>query len=590
MRLLNTATKRLEQYFDPNVPPYAILSHRWQGREITIEDMNAAYTCQDIRFAKINAFCNEAAALGVRWAWVDTCCIDRSNSSALSEAINSMFAWYSNAVLCLAFLSDVESDTASLRKSEWFERGWTLQELIASRRIAFYNSQWKHIGTKESLREALADITGIDEGILAGDDPTERSIAQRMAWAARRKTTRIEDRAYSLLGLFDISLPMIYGEGNKAFLRLQEEILRRSDDHSIFAWRHIDLEDTQSLENPSTPCGLLASSPAAFADCENVIQTPAVPGSHGYAMTNRGLSIHLPTIPYSMRTYLALLDCTEDTVPTGRLGILLERFSVRWYGRVRRDQRDREIINSKRLDGSKCIMRRILVKQRIADKSTDIGYGFWLRGLDRVGFQMDKSGSAQIFSRDPESPYSQDLPFVRIPDGLYGTAGVGFIPLQSRINPQCRVYCIKVGFDDVFCPACLLGNAQYLRGQPKASTHRTHPESSTTPGVQGREILFKNSWITYTETPKFEHNDNFCVLKGSGVWEVPFLDVQVSISLQNLPESLHGKTPFPRWWTVDILDSKPSSQKKDETIRGNYADTDSAACQEVTRTKASAKL
>jgi hypothetical protein len=170
-----------------------------------------------------------------------------------------------------------------MEESEWFERGWTLQELIAPINVSFYNHEWILIGTKDRLLTLLSTTTGVPESVLSGAANLNTcSIAQRMSWAAKRKTERVEDSAYSLMGLFDVSLPMMYGEREKAFLRLQEEIIRKSDDESIFAW-------SLGLSYPPNDySGLLAPSPTPFFHCNQVIGTP---GSLGFSIKNVGLSI-----------------------------------------------------------------------------------------------------------------------------------------------------------------------------------------------------------------------------------------------------------------------------------------------------------
>ncbi|KAI6002305.1 hypothetical protein F5J12DRAFT_906395 [Pisolithus orientalis] len=144
---------------------------------------------------------------GYTWLWIDTCCIDKRSSAELSEAINSMYRWYRNSQMCYVYLND------------WFSRGWTLQELVAPKEAEFFNKSWVSIGIKQDLTSLLEDITRIPEKSV-------RAVAHIMSWAADRKTTRVEDRAYSLLGLFGVNMPMLYGEGSKAFQRLQLEIIR----------------------------------------------------------------------------------------------------------------------------------------------------------------------------------------------------------------------------------------------------------------------------------------------------------------------------------------------------------------------------
>ncbi|KAH9208516.1 hypothetical protein DL95DRAFT_428641 [Leptodontidium sp. 2 PMI_412] len=170
-------------------------------------------------FRKIEGVCGIAVSDGFEYIWIDTCCIDKTSSAELSEAINSMFRWYY-----------FEKD---FRDSRWFTRGWTLQELIAPSRVVFYSKTWEDLGTKSSFKSLISEITGIPgqallENIVQNNGLTFRlSITQRMSWASRRRTTREEDRAYSLLGIFGINMPMLYGEGKAAFHGLQEEIYEK---------------------------------------------------------------------------------------------------------------------------------------------------------------------------------------------------------------------------------------------------------------------------------------------------------------------------------------------------------------------------
>ena len=223
--------------------------------------------------------------------WIDTCCIDKSSSAELSEAINSMFRWYRAAQVCYAYLSDVSENErdhydigSAFRESKWFTRGWTLQELLAPRTVIFYNCGWCETGNKRSLETLISAITGIEH--LFGFE--KASVAQKMSWASKRETLREEDMAYCLLGLFGVNMPPLYGEGGKAFLRLQNEIMKVSDDESIFAW----VDDTM----PNAIGGLLARSPAAFKDswdiekCYSLSSQNLVPP---YLMTNKGLQITL---------------------------------------------------------------------------------------------------------------------------------------------------------------------------------------------------------------------------------------------------------------------------------------------------------
>ena len=155
--------------------------------------------------------------------------------------------------VCYAFLSDADGDTPidkkesastsvipNIRKLRWYSRGWTLQELIAPKRLKFYNMYWKFIGTRKRYKAAITEAYGIDEYALDGGDLSRLTVARRMAWLSSRETTRVEDMAYCMLGIFDVNMPLLYGEGSKAFVRLQEEILKLTDDQTIFSWREQD--------------------------------------------------------------------------------------------------------------------------------------------------------------------------------------------------------------------------------------------------------------------------------------------------------------------------------------------------------------
>lgn len=195
-------------------------------------------------FSKIIETCRLARRHYLHYAWIDTCCIDKSSSAELTEAINSMFNWYKESAFCFAFLSDLpgsEDDVLEneLRPCRWFTRGWTLQELTAPKSLEFYDQGWQRRGTKKSLQQELSAITGIDLEIFEDSNLLSTvPVARRMSWTSRRKPSRVEDRAYSLLGLFDVNVPSIYGEGPKAFIRLQEEIMKKNNDLSLVRFAH----------------------------------------------------------------------------------------------------------------------------------------------------------------------------------------------------------------------------------------------------------------------------------------------------------------------------------------------------------------
>ncbi|TGO18329.1 hypothetical protein BPAE_0385g00080 [Botrytis paeoniae] len=224
------------EFFESEIPKYAILSHRWETEEVTFEDLLDGTSKSKAGYSKIQ-FCGEQARRnGLQYFWVDTCCINKSNSTELAEAINSMFRWYQNATRCYVYLSDVprlysySTDDFNrvwepiFRKSKWFTRGWTLQELIAPASVEFFSKEGEILGNKVSLEQHICEITRIPVNALRGSRLSDFSFAERMSWAASRVTYRQEDKAYSLFGILGVYLPPIYGEGQEnALRRLQEE-------------------------------------------------------------------------------------------------------------------------------------------------------------------------------------------------------------------------------------------------------------------------------------------------------------------------------------------------------------------------------
>ncbi|KAJ8105962.1 hypothetical protein ONZ43_g7223 [Nemania bipapillata] len=346
MRLLQTKGYRLVESNDlPDpLPKYAILSHTWISPkdEITYQDFKQRKG--DIEndifkqkgWAKLRRYCDRAARDGWEWAWMDTCCIDKTNPADTQEAINAMFRWYQNAGICYAYLEDVDVNRvlgrpglatgnfptdldlddiagkdnvanatgfshmalkAFLIKAKWFTRGWTLQELLAPPYLVFVDRAWRRIGTRENWANEIKEASRIDAKHLTSFNPTDFiacSIAMRLSWASQRETTVEEDETYSLLGLFGISLPLIYGEGrSRAFNRLQRELITVYNDDSIFAWkapqpnRHLSGGHWKGY-NPGG--GILAPSIREFWDAFSVRSF----GFHGnsFSMTNRGLEIN----------------------------------------------------------------------------------------------------------------------------------------------------------------------------------------------------------------------------------------------------------------------------------------------------------
>ena len=307
MRLLNTTTLEFEEFAGLPTEQYTILSHRWGDEEVSFKDYRRRGRSLKYKsgYKKIIQFCEMSERRGYRLAWIDTCCIDKRSSAELSEAINSMCRWYECSAECYVWLEDYSGKLENLYKCAWFSRGWTLQEMLAPPRVVFFTARWTVIGHKISTWSStnnsngncfckrsdtsssslaligphivryLVAASGIPKDYLLGTPVQNASIAARMSWASRRVTTRTEDRAYSLMGIFGINMPLLYGEGHAAFQRLQEEILRRSDDTSIFCSNHH---------------ALLAHSPDQFINCGGVTKG-RIRSSEPYSVTNRGLKL-----------------------------------------------------------------------------------------------------------------------------------------------------------------------------------------------------------------------------------------------------------------------------------------------------------
>lgn len=350
MRLMNSTTYELQISMGKIKPVYAILSHTWDGEEVTLQELQDPLVNERSKkgWDKIEKCCLQAVKDGFEWVWIDSCCIDKNSSAELSEAINSMFRWYKEAFVCYAYLSDVSpATTPRLVSSRWFTRGWTLQELIAPARVEFYDQEWNEIGTKCSLVEALSNRTTIPVEILLGKkNPMVCTAAQRMSWSASRTTTRDEDIAYCLLGLFGINMPLLYGEGFKAFHRLQEVIIRTTGDLSLLLW-----SSEQGLLGDGTYTGeealFLCSNTSYFQRCQyrNFPESQSAPlpnlkadWSHvlpikstylsrttqSVSFTTSGLSVTLPC--FSSFVYQA--DLSKETLIWTHHAVYSEDFST----------------------------------------------------------------------------------------------------------------------------------------------------------------------------------------------------------------------------------------------------------------------
>ncbi|KAJ5629295.1 hypothetical protein N7528_002952 [Penicillium herquei] len=409
MRLINAKTLQLEEYMDSQIPEYAILSHTWNiTGEVSFQEMQglgseerdalasdsdievAAQTTPSTGYAKIKYTCQRARREGIKYVWVDTCCIDKTSSAELSEAINSMMRWYENSEICYAYLADVPptdvapgTDPASresaFAESRWFRRGWTLQELLAPNKLAFLASDWSYLYSREKVSMLISIITSIPLSLLgprkcsrqygrygwtrASAACTRRryslasalskfSIARRMSWASRRITGRREDRAYCLLGIFGINMPLLYGEGDAAFFRLQEEIIKHSDDQSLFAWNPLGSLFPFSSNSPplaeefdsndaglerNSRIGFLASSPDCFENSGDYMPCYIGESTHPFSITNKGLAMKVPLLQGlgKYRNTFVLFNCQTNRDLTRLLAIPVNCVKESVYARLK---------------------------------------------------------------------------------------------------------------------------------------------------------------------------------------------------------------------------------------------------------------
>ncbi|KAG0709348.1 hypothetical protein DFH29DRAFT_887948 [Suillus ampliporus] len=246
---------------------YVTLSHRWEGDEPALNDIadDGVYCLPTSRFDKVRNLCLKARKCGYDWAWIDTCCIDQGSSAEVQKSISSMFLWYCRSALTIVYLSDVtESSFQALVPSEWFRRGWTLQELLAAKVIRLYKKDWtpflqctafNHKDVPEIL-VALEFATGIQQSDIKSYSPSVDHPRMKLRWARGRVTKEKEDEAYCLMGIFGITMPVTYGEGDHAFSRLLMEIMKRTGDATLLDW----------VGQPSTLNTCLPSSPRCFSD------------------------------------------------------------------------------------------------------------------------------------------------------------------------------------------------------------------------------------------------------------------------------------------------------------------------------------
>ncbi|KAK7460467.1 hypothetical protein VKT23_009188 [Stygiomarasmius scandens] len=223
-RLVDTHTLALVEFHERDtIPPYAILSHRWiKRKEVVYRRFKRHDRWTKLRsgYRKIQAACRQACQDGIRYIWIDTCCIKQGNHDDVAMNITSMYGYYQNAEVCYVYLVDVGRKRTMFDGrfwwqlgSEWFQRGWTLQELLAPRTVIFLNKRWQRIGDKYDLRDDIQRQTTIPSAVLSGEQSVQDvDVLTRMSWAMDRETTKEQDEAYCLQGLLGVSVEPDYDE------------------------------------------------------------------------------------------------------------------------------------------------------------------------------------------------------------------------------------------------------------------------------------------------------------------------------------------------------------------------------------------
>ncbi|KAI9573358.1 hypothetical protein HD554DRAFT_861763 [Boletus coccyginus] len=441
MRLLNSRSKQLELLHHRTPRGYAIVSHRWghESEEVLFTDIGDQERTRSKGrgYLKIQGSCAQAVQDNLDYVWLDTCCIDKSSSTELDEAINSMYKWYRDSEVCYAHLHDV-SDPTKFTESDWFSRGWTLQELIAPKCVKFYTKDWTLIGTRDSeeLIDRIAERTGISPEILRSRKiPREVTISQKMVWAAERETTKVEDKAYSLLGILEVHMNTTYGIEDEAFQDLQLKIIAKYADQTLFAWRSshtitqpedVEMDDTDTApdpapdpapdsveDEPSAPSpnttGLLASSPSQFVKSyeisEDDFRKNYVDGIRGhyyrshFSFSNNLVHIIAPIKRVEGKIWKAVLRCSFDRDQIQRpLVIYLEEIQPSKYYRIHLPRNEEE--GDRGDDETNEVMGFPGSLERLSDAESRLE-GYVLRDIDVIGRHGESSSDDQ--SDDPDA-------------------------------------------------------------------------------------------------------------------------------------------------------------------------------------------
>lgn len=543
MRLINTASLVQKDHATCPKNEYTILSHTWAASEPTNETLILDGCDEESLPEKLSGAICQSRKDNVKWLWVDTFCIDKRSSAELSEAINSMYRWYQQAYRCYVYLDDFERGPSkedfpshSFRCSKWFTRGWTLQELLAPATVLFYDKKWQYLGDKKSLSDHIYIATGIDPQVLTTGNMKGYSVAQKMSWASARQTTRPEDIAYCLMGLFGVHMPVLYGEAERAFIRLQEEIIRYNDDHSIFSW---------SMEGRHHK-GLLAPSPECFQDCGAIIPVRSLAESLPFSMTNRGLSVHFSIVKWTMDTYLATLNCKQElhadiTRQPGVLAIYLRRLSEKdQYARVNVDGHDLTCADDEfhSFEERPSVVRQVFVRQDIDNEAenhylSDRLYGFRIPSAWLIP-SITVSGGHYILNERTRL----------FADGTWGET------IDIDVSAQRKgLQLISLGFDFDYNPICLLKDS-FAEGVP------------TEGSVDSPIPWFDHSPDTCEWTPVAEERYIYRPVDHRGAWairgdRVLELDVSLAASPSHNATGVvmeRVSTPHGLVWEVNIDD------------------------------------
>ncbi|KAK4646760.1 hypothetical protein QC761_0046080 [Podospora bellae-mahoneyi] len=292
MRLLNTTTLRLEQFLNI-MPQYAILSHTWGEQEVTFNDISSSARTSLKAWQKVKNYCKLARSQGWQYVGIDTCCINKADSYEFGEAINSMFRCDGKS----------RPRNSEVVQSRWFTRGWTQQELLAPPFLAFVDSDWNIVGSRETCTLAVAYATTIEQKDI--QNFRSCSISTELSWASKRQTTKIEDRAYSMMGLLGVHMPLLYGEGKNAFVRLQHELIRLFNDETVLLWTtrkgSVFSTNTRSFAERMGGRGrypewmvresLFAESPEAFSESNGLAVIRFHKGLRNVGISNDGISL-----------------------------------------------------------------------------------------------------------------------------------------------------------------------------------------------------------------------------------------------------------------------------------------------------------